>query len=320
MVALSVSIETFGGLGWPSWRSTVAEIERLGFAGLYRSDHLAGEGPGDTETLDIIVALTYLAAHTRRLRFGSLVAPLSFRDPRILAHQAAALDALSEGRMILGLGAGWNAREHHMFGYALGTNRTRMERLEDGLQVITRLLRDEGPTTHEGRFYQLRDAQCFTRPHRPSGPPILLGGNGPERTLPLVARYADIWNGLYLSPEAYAQRSHALDALLADAGRRPQDVRRTITLYPVCGRTPQELEARLRWLRQRMGMQRAPLEGLLALARSWSALVGTPHDLIAAFKAYEAVGVDEIMLQWYDADDVEGLQTLAREVLPRLAA
>jgi alkanesulfonate monooxygenase SsuD/methylene tetrahydromethanopterin reductase-like flavin-dependent oxidoreductase (luciferase family) len=320
MVALSISIETFAGLSWPAWRRAVAETERLGFAGLFRSDHLAGEGPGDAETLDLVVALSYLAAHTGRVRFGSLVAPLSFRDPRILAHQAAALDALSQGRMILGLGAGWNAREHEMFGYALGDAQERMERLAEGLEVVTRLLRDGAPASFSGRFYQLREAQCFTPGHRPSGPPILIGGNGLGRTLPLVARFADIWNGIYLAPEAYAERSRALDRLLEQAGRRPQDVRRTLTIFPVCGRTPQELEGRLRWMRQRMGMQHAPLGDLLALARSWSALVGTPEELIAQFKAYAAAGVEEIMLQWYDADDCAGLRALAEEVLPHLAA
>jgi alkanesulfonate monooxygenase SsuD/methylene tetrahydromethanopterin reductase-like flavin-dependent oxidoreductase (luciferase family) len=318
MVAVSITIETFGGLSWPAWQRVVTEIERLGFAGLFRSDHLAGEGPGDAETLDLVVALTYLAAHTGRVHFGSLVAPLSFRDPRILAHQAAALDALSEGRMILGLGSGWNAREHEMFGYPLGDPGMRMDRLAEGVEVITRLLRSAGPTTYSGQFYQLRDAHLFTRSYRPAGPLILLGGNGTKRTLPLVARYADIWNGQYLAPEDYAHRSHHLDRLLEDAGRPPHAVKRTLLLYPICGRTPQEVERRLRWMRQRMRMQHAPLEDLLTLARSWAAFVGTPDELTAMCKAYASVGVEEIMLQWYDPDDREGLQMLADEVLPYL--
>src|SRR5436190_1724303 len=107
-------------------------------------------------------------------------------------------DGLSGGRMILGLGAGWQAREHTLFGHDLGDVPTRMARLEEGLEVITRLLRGEGPASYAGRFYQLRDAILLPRPQRAGGPPILIGGNGPQRTLPLVARYADIWNGTFL--------------------------------------------------------------------------------------------------------------------------
>src|SRR5206468_2644018 len=126
--------------------------------------------------------------------FGPLVAPVSFRDPRQLVRQASALDDLSGGRFILGLGAGWQEHEHSVWGYDLGDIPTRMARFEESLEVASRLLRSDAPVTFEGRFFQLHDAVLLPRPARPGGPPILIGGNGPKRTLPLVARYADIWN------------------------------------------------------------------------------------------------------------------------------
>jgi alkanesulfonate monooxygenase SsuD/methylene tetrahydromethanopterin reductase-like flavin-dependent oxidoreductase (luciferase family) len=111
MVALSIMIEGQNGLTWPRWKDVVREVEDLGFAGLFRSDHVKHAQPPDDESLELIVSLTYLADHTSRLHFGSLVAPVSFRDPVLLTRQAIALDDLSRGRLILGVGAGWQERE-----------------------------------------------------------------------------------------------------------------------------------------------------------------------------------------------------------------
>ena len=116
---------------------------------------------------------------------------------------AQTLIAAIRRSLLLGLGAGWNAREHTLFGYELGDMPTRMARMQEGLEVVTRLLRSDAPVTYEGRFYQLRGATLLARPQRPGGPPIMIGGNGPKRTLPLVARYADMWNGVFLSPEGF---------------------------------------------------------------------------------------------------------------------
>src|SRR2546422_7073613 len=201
MVALSIMIEAQDGLTWTRWKRLVAEVERLGFAGLFRSDHFTNAEPPDKDSLEMVVSLTYLADHTQRIHFGPLVAPLSFRHPTLLARQAAALDDLSGGRMILGVGAGWQEREHQLFGHDLGDVPTRMARLEEGLEVITRLLRSDEPVTFGGRFFQYRGATLLPRPQRPGGPRILIGGNGIKRTLPLVVRYADIWNGSFLPPE-----------------------------------------------------------------------------------------------------------------------
>ncbi len=217
---LAISCEGWFGLDWPQWRPLVETVERLGFAGLYLSDHILIGAASPYPSLELIVALTYLADHTERVRFGALVSPLSVREPVTLARQAAALDNLSGGRFVLGVGAGWNAGEHTMFGYALGDLPTRFARLEEGLEVLTRLLRGNGPANYAGRFFQLQDASLAPRPQRPGSPPILIGGKGPRRTLPLVARYADIWNAQGVSPAQVRERAALLDRLLA-AGRSP---------------------------------------------------------------------------------------------------
>jgi alkanesulfonate monooxygenase SsuD/methylene tetrahydromethanopterin reductase-like flavin-dependent oxidoreductase (luciferase family) len=319
MVALSISVEGIG-LTWPHWKRLVAESERLGFAGLYHSDHFTLPFPGTTDTLELIVALSYLAAHTEHIPFGSLVAPLSFRDPVMLARQAAALDVLSGGRMILGVGAGWMEREHEMFGYPLGDVSTRMDRLADGLEVITRLLRAEGPVSHDGPFYHLRAAELRPRPAHPGGPQILVGGAGPRRTLPLVARYADIWSAQGLTPEEVRQRSAQLDALLAEAGRPPSAVKRTMITWIVCGRDTVELEARVAWVRRVVpGTADLPLEALLALLRdNFGTITGTPEEVTERIRAYGAAGMEEIMVQWAGLADIEGLQVLAEHVAPQV--
>jgi len=320
MIAISIMIEGQDGLTWPRWQRLVAEVEDLGFAGLFRSDHFTNGQPPDRDSLELIVSLTYLADHSRRIHFGPLVAPLSFRHPTLLARQAAALDDLSGGRMILGLGAGWQEREHTLFGHDLGDVPTRMARLTEGLEVITRLLGSDGPSTFEGRFFQLREAQLLPRPQRPAGPPILIGGNGLKYTLPLAAHFAQIWNGLFLAPAAFRERSAALDELLHAAGRSPGDVRRTMMGPLVYGRDATELERRVSGIRQRnAAWADLPLDALLALLRDERNVIAGPSDIIVEqIGGYAAAGVEELMLQWLDLDDIDGLRGFARQVLARL--
>jgi alkanesulfonate monooxygenase SsuD/methylene tetrahydromethanopterin reductase-like flavin-dependent oxidoreductase (luciferase family) len=221
--------------------------------------------------------------------------------------------------MILGLGAGWQEREHRLFGHDLGDVPTRMARLAEGLEVITRLLHSNEPVTFEGRFFQLRDATLLPRPQCPGGPSILIGGNGFKRTLPLAARYATIWNGTFLTPNNFQQRSHVLDELLRAAGRKPEDVRRTMMLTLFFGRDMQELDRRLSWRHHQPELANKPLNAVIeTLSAGGRALVGTPDMLVEQIHSYANVGVQELMLQWFDQDDIEGLQAFASSVLPHV--
>jgi alkanesulfonate monooxygenase SsuD/methylene tetrahydromethanopterin reductase-like flavin-dependent oxidoreductase (luciferase family) len=143
--------------------------------------------------------------------------------------------------MILGIGAGWVDLEHTMFGFALGDIATRLARLEEALHVISSLLRSEEPVSYRGRFYRLQEALLGPRPLSPHSPKLLLGGHGPRRTLPLVARFADIWNCPPPSVEQFQAASSLLDNLLRKAGRQPADVKRTALVPVLCGRSPAEL-------------------------------------------------------------------------------
>jgi len=307
MLDVAIMIEGQDGLTWSRWQRIARAVEDLGFAGLHRSDHYTNTGPPDKASLELWVSLTWLASHTERIDFGPLVSPASFRHPSITARMAAAVDDLSGGRLILGLGAGWQQREHRMFGLDLLDVPARFDRFEEYLEVVTRLLQRDDRVSFEGEFYTLRDAILLPRPQRPSGPPILVGGNGPRRTLPLTARFADVWNGVYLTAERFAERNARLDRLLVEEGRAPGDVRRTLMTQVVFGRDDAEVAAKL-----------AEKGRTADEERDSGLIVGTASAIVDQLGALAEVGAERVMLQWLDQDDIDGLEALAHGVLSQL--
>jgi alkanesulfonate monooxygenase SsuD/methylene tetrahydromethanopterin reductase-like flavin-dependent oxidoreductase (luciferase family) len=213
--------------------------------------------------------------------------------------------------------------EHNMFGYNLGDMATRLARFGEGLEVITSLLQRNKPVSYEGRFYQLREAILYPRPQRPGGPPILVGGKGPLRTLPLVARYANIWNATRITPDQFRALSDTLDALVRMAGREPKAIKRTLMTPVICGHDTTELERRVQPFRKLFPeLADMSLDAVLDDLRSTfiNMLVGTPEDIIGAIRAYADVGVEELIIQWCGVEDLEGLQVLAKQVLPHVVA
>ena len=323
MVDLSIQIEGFAGLTWPRWKRLVAEVERLGFAGLYVCDHFSVPSTLGTPSLEMTLALTYAADHTERVRFGSLVAPLSFRDPVMLARQAMALDDLSGGRIVLGIGAGWVEDEHVRYGYDFGDARSRLDRLAEGAEVIYRLFREDQPVSFDGRFYHLRDAMLAPRSPKPGGPTLMIAGKGFPRVLALVARFGNVWTSSRLNVDEFRERSQALDVQLEQNQRPPESVKRAGMDIVVCWRDEAELERRVGTFRQLFPAQFAnltPMEIRDALRKFVSRIIeGTPADIVDQIHAFEAAGMDELMIDWFDCDDLEGLQVLATEILPWFA-
>ncbi len=319
MVRLSVLVEGAHGLTWDRWKEFVGKVEAMGYAGLYGSDHFTlVAAPPDPDSLELIVSLAYAADHTERLNLGPLVSPVSLRDPVMLTRQMLALDDLSGGRMVFGVGAGWNVREHEMFGYSLGDLPTRMDRFAEAVEVITRLKGSDGPVSYSGRYYTLKEATLLPRPRRPGGPPLLIGGGGPKRTLPLAARYADIWNIAMVVPDVLQEKLRLLDRLIVAAGRQPGDVARTLMIPILCGQGDAEL---LHWARERRRMAAyANLsdEALLDALRGRGAIMGTPGEVVERIRVYERLGIQEIMIQWFARDDLDGLRRIAEEVMPKV--
>jgi len=310
MIDVAIMIEGQNGLTWPRWQRIVQEVEALGFSGLYRSDHYTNANPPDMESLELWVSLTWLASHTERIEFGPLVTPVSFRHPTLTARMAAALDDLSGGRLMLGLGAGWQEREHNNFGWDLLDIPERFSRFEEGLEVITRLLSSDQAVDFHGKFYELQDAILLPRPQRQGGPPILIGGNGPKYTLPLAAKYACEWNAVYLPPDEFSELNNCLDELLNQENRQPQEVRRSMMTGCVFGSDKADVKhkvaARTQGKRQVDELRKRGL------------VVGTASEVIDQLGQLVEAGVQRVMLQWLDLDDMEGLRNMARDVLPQV--
>ena len=304
MLEVAIMVEGQYGMDWLRWKRLARAVEDLGYAGLYRSDHFTEPTGPYMDALELWSSLTWLADNTERIEFGPLVSPVSFRHPVITAWQASSVDSLAGGRLRLGIGAGWQEREHDSFGFDLLDTDLRFARFEEGLEVIARLLRNEEPVSFEGEFYRLRDALLMPRSPRPGGIPVVIGGNGPRRTLPLVARHADEWNGVFLTADGFASLNARLDGLLREAGRPPEAVRRTLMTRAVFGRTQAEVNGKLE------GVPREELDDAV--------IVGTVDEFVDRLGRLSGAGVRRVMLQWLEVDDVDGLEAMAGTVLPQL--
>lgn len=305
MLDVALMIEGQQGLNWTRWGRLASAAEDLGYAGLYRSDHFTNpEGP-HLDAIELWTSFTYLATTTKRIEFGPMVSPVSFRNPVVTAWTAAAIDDLSGGRLHLGLGAGWQEREHRSYGFDLLEVGPRFQRFEEGLEVVSRLLKSDEPTAFQGEFFRLDDALLLPRPARPGGPPIVIGGNGPKRTLPLAARFADEWNAVYVGADRFRELSTNLDRLVEAAGREPKDVRRTLMTRVVIGKTEAEAIGKV--------------DGDVAALRERGVIVGDPGHVADALHRLGEAGVQRVMAQWLDMDDIAGAELLSATVLPQLA-
>ena len=169
------------------------------------------------------ITLTALAQATTRLRVGVLVTGIHYRHPAVLANMASALDIVSNGRLELGIGAGWNEEESGAYGIELGSIKERFDRFEEACQVLKGLLSEES-TTFDGEFYQLKDARNEPKGPQQPHPPICIGGSGEKRTLRITAQYADHWNFVGGTPEEFARKRDVLAAHCADIGRDPMEI------------------------------------------------------------------------------------------------
>ncbi|MCJ7626099.1 MAG: LLM class flavin-dependent oxidoreductase, partial [Anaerolineaceae bacterium] len=244
----------------------------------------------------------WLADNTERIEFGPLVSPVSFRHPAMTARMASAVDDLSDGRLQLGLGAGWQVREHNNYSYDLLAIPPRFDRFEEGLEIITHLLQSEEPLDFDGEYYKMNEAGLLPRPQRPGGPPIVIGGNGPKRTLPLVARFADEWNALFCPPTKIAELNAKLDELLTANNRKPQDVRRSLMTGTIISDDETTINEKLRG----RTLEEVRERGLIA---------GKPSEIGEQIAEFEEAGIQRIMLQWLDVDDIDGLEVLAKNLL-----
>lgn len=198
------------------------------FGSAWVFDHfyaLAGDDAGPC--LEAWVTLTALTTATSRLRIGCMVHGMHFRHPAVTANMAATLDIVSDGRLNLGLGAGWYEPEAEAYGIPLGSLAERLDRFAEGLEVVARLLSQE-TTSFSGQYYELQNAYCAPKGPRQPHPPITVGGSGPKRTIPLVARWAQGWDALRLDLEEWKQRNALLEEHCERLGRDSSEITRSV--------------------------------------------------------------------------------------------
>jgi probable F420-dependent oxidoreductase len=270
---------------YESIRMIVQKAEADSFDSVWLADHFLYRNPG-TPTRGVWECWTILAAlaeATHRIEIGTLVLCNSFRNPAILAKMATAADEVSHGRLILGVGAGWNEPEYQAFGVPFDH---RVDRFEEALQILKPLLR-EGHVDFSGQYYQALNCEDVPRGPRPAGPPLLVGGEGP-RMLRLAAQYGDMWNTGYMGqPETMTEPIARIEAACRDVGRDPA----SIGITALVGTWFPELSA------EKPAIFDNPL-------------TGTVHEIARAMRGYAELGVEHIMFQCHPYT-TESLQLLA---------
>ena len=293
--------------------------EGLGFSGFSCSDHY-GSSTGPQRPpgpLDAWITLAGLARETTRLRLGTLVSPCTFRQPAALALTVAQVDAMSGGRVELGLGTGHSATEHEQFGIPFPELAERYERLEEQLAIITGLWAT--PTgerfTHMGRHYQLAGNPALPKPVQHPRPPIVIGGRGPKRTPALAAAFADELNVSYLSPGNTAAAFDRARAACQAIGRDPSSLRLSVTQLLACGSSPAQVRSRLERIPVVSAAGRRPgTQDVLSYAA-----VGLPVDVADRLRRYAEIGAERAYLHCWDTGDLDHMRLVASEVLPAVA-
>lgn len=311
---IGLMVEGQNGLTWERWTHILALAERLGFPTVFRSDHFF-IGP-QRESLEAYLSFVVAARDTQQIRFGPLVTPVTFRHPVNVARMAAQIQILSGGRFVLGLGAGWNEAEHRAYGIPFPPIRERFDRLEEAIQ-LTRALWTQSPATFAGRFYRLEGADLLPKPVPP--PPILIGGSGERRTLRLVARYADEWNAVNLSPEAYRAKLTVLERHCEAEGRDPSTIRRSLMAFAIIGPDRRAIDHATATIMRMFGAPAGTsLEEFRRAARARGLIVGGTDEVVDRLGQLAELGVEEVQLQHFDFDSDDVPEYIAAEVVPRV--
>ena len=302
MAKVGIMIEGQEGLNWDRWRLICQDAEALGFDSLRRSDHLFSVmGMVERDCIECWTSLALAAEWTETIEFGAMVSPMTFRPPALLARMATAIDLLSGGRLILGVGGGWYEREHLENGIPFLTLGGRMDLLEEGIKTIRATWEKANPKPTRGTI------------------PLLMGGRGEKRALPMIAREAVEWNLSHMDADEYRQKRTVLDAACHTIRRDPSTIRHSVMANYIIGRDRVEVRERALQMRDFL----PSLKGLDAdevMAKvAKTGLVGTPDEIADQINRHSALGVDLFMLQHFLLDDREALKLVASDVIPAVA-
>lgn len=303
------------GVTWDEWLLVAGAAERLGFEALFTSDHYSSvQGVHDRGSNDAWTILAGLAARTERLRLGTLVSPVTFRHPAVLAKVATTVDHISGGRVEIGIGAGWWEDEHRAYGFPFPPVPERFEILEEQVEIVHGLLTEER-FSFEGPHYALEDCGFLHKPVQRPHPPIILGGTtaGP-RMQRLVARFADEFNTVGGTPEQVRSRFQRIRAALRETGREPDQVTTSLMTWFYVGRDEDEWRGRVERARRNDPRAGSFDEYLAEISRD--CIVGTPGRAVDRLREYAEAGVQRIVLNHELVDDLDHVELIAREVVP----
>ena len=279
--------------------------EELGYQSVWLDDHFYGVAtPASDDSLECWTLMSALARETTRLRFGALVVCNNYRHPPLLAKMASTLDHVSGGRLEFGLGAGWYEHEYRAYGYDFPAIGTRLQQLEEALQIC-RLMWTEERATFSGRHYRVERAWCNPKPVQQPHPPIMIGGGGEKVLLRLVAQYADRWN-FGGSVDDFRQKIAILERHCAAVGRNPAAIEKSWFGNIL-------IEADEARLRERLAKRAARGHGD---AYGLNAMVGTPEQIVARIREYIAVGVTHFIGMFGRVERLGATELFAREVIP----
>ena len=317
-VRFSLMLEGQEGVTWPQWLKIADAAERLGFDALFTSDHYLSDvdvpEPGSNDAWTLLAAL---AARTERLRIGTMVSPVTFRLPTVLAKAATTVDRISGGRAILGMGAGWWDEEHRSHGVPFPAVGERFEMLEEQLEIVHGLWSDD-VYSFESRHYAIESCRFLPKPLQRPHPPIVVGGKGGPRIARLVARWGDEFNRTGGTPDQLRESFARVREAVSAAGRDPASVTTSFMTWVMVGRTDDEWRARVEAAR-RMDRTAGPFEDYLADV-SRDCFVGTVDEVVDRMNTYVDAGVEHFVLNTELFDDLDMLELLATEVLPRVSA
>ncbi len=296
-------IEGQEGLTWERWRQICHDADTLGFDALRRSEHFFSVfGVAGRDCIECWTSLALAAEWTKRIQIGPMVSPMTFRAPSLLARTATAVDLLASGRLILGVGAGWYEREHVENGVPFRTLKERFDLLETGIKTIRETWQRADP-----------------KPPRDGSIPLLMGGRGEKRAMPMMAREAAEWNVGFDGADTYRHQTQVFDECCHAIGRDPHSVRRSVMTSYLIGRDRSELRDRARQIGEVVPRYKDvdPDDVLKTAAENW--LVGTPEEVAEQIREKAVLGIDLFMLQHFLLDDRDALELLSTEVMPAIA-
>ena len=300
-------IEGQEGVTWPQWRALATSCEEHGIPTLFRSDHylnLDGHHP-ERGSLDAWGTVNALAAATTTVRLGTLVSPASFRHPSVLAKLVVTADHVSEGRIDLGIGAGWHEREHAAYGFPFLSTKTRMDVLEEQLEVLMGHWGGER-FSFDGEHYVLSGLEAQPKPVQRPHPPLIIGGTAGPRSAALAARFADEYNTPFPSLEDVASRRARVAEACERAGREP--IPFSAMIGTVLGADVPDLEDRARRVAERIGSEAGAL--LREPPAGW--IVATVDEAAERFAAYRDAGLHRVMCQTLVHEDLDAVALVGR--------